>query len=63
MAVTMGGKVFVMEFKAGASAEEALRQIEERGYIRKFEGKGLKIIKLGISFDVERREVREIKTS
>jgi hypothetical protein len=52
-----------MEFKAGARAEEALKQIEERGYARKFEGKGLKIIKLGISFDVKRREVREIKTS
>jgi hypothetical protein len=61
MAVTMGGKVFIMEFKAGTSAEEALKQIEEKGYARKFEGKGLKIIKLGISFDVEKREVREIK--
>jgi hypothetical protein len=59
----MGGKVFIMEFKAGASAEEALKQIEERGYARKLEGKGLKIIKLGISFDVKKREVREIKTS
>jgi hypothetical protein len=61
MAVTMGGKVFIMEFKAGARAEEALKQIEERGYARKFEGRGLKIIKLGISFDVEKREVREVK--
>ncbi len=61
MAVTMGGKVFVMEFKAGASAEEALKQIEEKGYARKFEGKGFKIIKLGISFDPQKREVKEIK--
>ncbi len=61
MAVTMGGKVFVMEFKAGASAEEALRQIEEKGYARKFEGKGLKVIKVGISFDMEKREIKEIK--
>jgi hypothetical protein len=45
MAVKMGGKVFVMEFKAGKSAEEALEQIEAKGYARRFEGKGLKIIK------------------
>jgi len=57
----MGGKVFVMEFKAGESAEEALRQIEEKGYARRFEGKGLKVIKLGISFDVEKKEVKEVK--
>jgi len=63
MAVSMGKKVFVMEFKAGARAEEALKQIEEKGYTRRFEGKGLKIIKLGISFDIEKREVREIKAS
>jgi hypothetical protein len=61
MAVKMGGKVFVMEFKAGESAEEALEQIEAKGYARRFEGRGLKIIKLGISFDTKKREVKEVR--
>ncbi len=61
MVVKMGGTVFVMEFKAGGSAEEALKQIEEKGYARKFEGRGLKILKLGIIFAPEKREVVEIK--
>jgi len=59
MALKMGGKVFIMEFKARGSAEEALRQIEERGYTRRFEGQGLKIVKLGIVFDPETRTVVE----
>ncbi len=57
MVVTMGRKAFVIEFKAGASAEEALKQIEDRGYPRQYEAEGYRVIKLGISFDVEKREV------
>jgi len=60
MVVKMRDKVFIMEFKARGRAEEALRQIEEKGYARRFEGQGLKIIKLGIVFDPESRMVREI---
>ena len=60
MAVKMRGKVFILEFKARGSAEEALRQIEERDYARRFEGQGLKIIKIGVVFDPEARSVREI---
>ncbi len=61
MAVKMRGKVFILEFKARGSAEEALKQIEERGYARRFEGQGLKIVKLGIVFDLESRTVSEVK--
>ncbi len=60
MAVKYRGKVFIMEFKAKGSAEGALRQIEEKGYARKFEGSGLKVVKLGISFDQEARKIREV---
>jgi len=60
MAVKINGKVFVMEFKTRGSAEEALRQIEERGYARRFEGQGLEIVKVGIVFDPEAREVQEV---
>ncbi len=60
MAVKMRGKVFILEFKARGSAEEALKQIEERGYARRFEGQRLAIVKVGIVFDPESREVREV---
>ncbi|WP_456325111.1 AAA family ATPase [Desulfonauticus submarinus] len=64
VALTYKGKAFVMEFKAGEAAESALKQIEEKGYAKKFISCGYKkVIKLGISFDIEKREVVEIVTS
>jgi hypothetical protein len=61
MVVKMRDKVFIMEFKARGSADEALKQIEEKGYARRFEGQGLKVIKVGIVFDAKAREVKEIR--
>ncbi len=60
MAVKMGSKAFILEFKARGSAAEALQQIEERGYARRFEGQGLEVIKVGVMFDPEAREVCEV---
>ncbi len=60
MVVKIKGKVFILEFKAQGSAEEALRQIEEKGYARRFEGEGKKIIKVGVIFDPEERRIKEI---
>ncbi len=60
MAVKMKGKAFILEFKARGSAEEALRQIEERGYARRFEGQGLEVVKVGVGFDPEARKVCEV---
>jgi len=61
MVVKMRDKVFIMEFKARGSADDALNQIEEKGYARRFEGQGLKVIKVGIVFDAKAREVKEIR--
>ncbi len=60
MAVKMKGKIFILEFKARGSVEDALRQIEEKGYARRFEGKGLKIVKVGVVFDVENRCIKKV---
>lgn len=43
--------VYVIEFKLGGSPKTALRQIEENGYCKPFEGQGKTIIRLGVVFD------------
>ncbi len=60
VAVTYRGKAFVIEFKAGVSAEEAIKQIEERGYAKRYQAKGYKVVKVGVSFDVGERLVKEV---
>ncbi|RUM88675.1 MAG: hypothetical protein DSZ24_03105 [Thermodesulfatator sp.] len=63
MAVRYEGenRVFVFEFKAGESAEEALRQIEEKGYAERYRAEGLEVIPVGISFDPHTRRITEIR--
>jgi len=62
MAVRYEGenRVFVFEFKAGESAEEALRQIEEKGYAERYRAQGLEVVPVGVSFDPRARRVTEI---
>jgi hypothetical protein len=56
-------QVYVFEFKlTGGTVEEALKQIEEKGYAKKYEDnpeEKRKIIKLGVVFDPEKKELRE----
>jgi hypothetical protein len=56
-------QVYILEFKlTGGTVEEALRQIEEKGYAKKYEDnpeEKRKIIKLGVVFDPEKRELKE----
>ncbi len=42
--------VYVMEFKLDGTAEEALQQIEERGYARPFASDPRKLYKIGVNF-------------
>ena len=49
--------VYIIELKRDLSPEEALRQIESKGYDRPFLSSGKKIIKLGINFSSESRTV------
>lgn len=48
--VKMPTDVYVFEFKLDGSASEALRQIDEHGYARPFEGGPLAVHKVGVSF-------------
>ena len=49
--------VYVIELKYDASAEEALRQIEEKEYALQFEVDGRKVFRIGVSFSSETRRI------
>jgi hypothetical protein len=52
-------QVYCFEFKLNGSAEEALAQIDGKGYLVPWHGSGKKLIKVGVSFDYEKRNVKE----
>ena len=49
--------VYIMEFKLEGSAEEALKQIEERGYAAPFASDTRKVIKVGVNFSSQTRNI------
>jgi hypothetical protein len=49
--------VYVFEFKVGGSAEDALRQIEDKGYLVPYEASGKRLVKAGVVFDTEKRTI------
>ena len=49
--------IYVMEFKLEGTAEEAMRQIEEKGYAAPFAADGRKVIKVGVNFSAETRSI------
>lgn len=53
--------IYILALKLDSSADEALRQIDERGYARPYEMDGRKIFRIGVSFSSETRGVREWK--
>ncbi len=54
-------KVYVIEVKVNSSAEEALEQIERKGYYKKYENTGKKILKVGINFSTETGNIDDWK--
>ena len=42
--------VYIFEFKLDGTAEEALRQIEQKGYARSYESDARQIYRIGVSF-------------
>ena len=53
--------IFLFEFKLNKSAEEALRQIDEKEYEKKFSFEGKHVWKIGVNFSSEKRTVDEWK--
>jgi hypothetical protein len=64
--VETGDYVYCFEFKlreAGGSmtAEDALRQIDSKDYLLPWQGSGKKLVKVGVVFDTEKRNIGEWK--
>ena len=49
--------VYVFEFKICGTSEEAMAQIEEKGYAAKFASDPRKLFKIGCAFDWEKRNL------
>lgn len=57
--VTTQDTVYVFEFKLNGSAEEALKQIDEKGYLIPYTLNGKKLVKVGVDFSKETRNINE----
>ena len=51
--------IYVFEFKLDGSAEAALKQINEKGYLLPYAVDGRKLLKVGVSFDADTRNIGE----
>ena len=49
--------IYVFEFKLNGSAEEALQQIDEKGYLIPYTLDGKRLVKIGVNFNKETRSV------
>ena len=49
--------IYIFEFKRDKSAEEALAQIEEKGYAAPYSADPRKLYKIGVNFNSEKREL------
>lgn len=57
----MPDTIYVFELKVDKSADEALRQIDERGYMLPYQAQGKRLVKVGISFDSKTRTISDWK--
>ncbi len=51
--------IYVFEFKLTGTAEDALKQIDEKGYLLPYTADGRRLVKIGVSFDAAKRNLGE----
>lgn len=49
--------IYVFEFKLGGTVEEALRQIDDKGYLIPYQSDGREVVKVGVEFSAEERNI------
>ena len=49
--------IYIFEFKLNGTAEEALQQIDEKGYLIPYQADGRKLIKIGVEFSATERNI------
>jgi hypothetical protein len=59
--VETGDYIYCFEFKLDGTVEEALRQIDDKEYLLPWKNTNQKIIKVGVSFDSEKRNIGKWK--
>ena len=57
------GYIYIFEFKLDGTADEALAQIEERGYARPYEADSRKLFKVGTVFSSETGTISDFKVT
>ncbi len=55
MVVWMPDVIYVFELKVNGSAQEALEQIDSRGYAIPYQSDGRRVVKVGVKFNAETR--------
>jgi hypothetical protein len=61
----MKNQIMVFEFKLSnnGTAESALQQIDDKGYLIPYTASGKKLFKVGVVFDMDKRTLKEWKTT
>ena len=59
MVVWMPDAIYVFELKVNGTAQEALRQIDEKSYAIPYQTDGCPVVKVGVKFDAEKRVPEE----
>ena len=49
--------IYVFEFKLHDTAENALKQIDDKGYLLPYAVDGRQLVKVGVAFDAEKRNL------
>ena len=57
----MPDPIYVMELKFDKTAEEALQQIDDKGYLIPYSADGKRMVKVGINYDSQKRTIGEWK--
>ena len=55
MVVSMPDAIYVFELKANGTPQEALQQIDDKGYAIPYQTDGRPVVKVGVKFDAEKR--------
>lgn len=57
----MPDTIYVMELKYDKSADEALQQIDDKGYLIPYSADGKRLVKVGVNYDSDKRTIEEWK--
>lgn len=49
--------IYVFEFKLNGTVEQALQQIDEKGYLLPYQADGREVVKVGVEFSAEKRNI------